>query len=137
MNLGLAASLNSLVSGWNARSAVKCQYRLNIVGDCALLPEPLTITLFRIIQECLTNIAKHASAANANITLIITADAVDLTVEDDGRAIKLPFADNAGIGLLGIRERVTALDGRLTLAIAKPHGLMVEVICRYIPLLKH
>jgi signal transduction histidine kinase len=98
-----------------------------IIGDCALLPEPLTIMLFRIIQECLTNIVKHASAANANITLTINSDAVALTVEDDGSATKLPFADNAGIGLLGIRERVTALSGRLTLAIAKPHGLIVEV----------
>lgn len=125
--LGLAASLNSLVSGWNARGGGKCQYSQNIVGACALLPELLTITLFRIIQECLTNIAKHASAANTNITLTITADVAALTVKDDGSAIKLPFADNAGIGLLGIRERVTALSGRLTLAIAKPHGLIVEV----------
>ena len=125
--LGLAASLNSLISGWNARSGGKCQYRLNIVGDCALLPEPLTITLFRIIQECLTNIAKHASAANTIIMLTITADAVALTVKDDGNATNLPFTDNAGIGLLGIRERVTALGGRLTLAIAEPHGLIVEV----------
>jgi len=133
--LGLAASLNSLVSGWNARGGGKCQYRLDIVGDCALLPEPLTITLFRIIQECLTNIAKHASAVDANITLTITADAVDLTVKDDGSAINLPFANNTGIGLLGIRERVTALGGRLTLAIAEPHGLIVEVHFPIIPIL--
>ena len=125
--LGLAASLNSLVSGWNARSGGKIHYQLNIVGDCALLPEPLTVTLFRITQECLTNIAKHSAAANANITLAINSDAVTLTVEDDGSATELPFADDSGIGLLGIRERVTALDGQLTLAIAQPHGLKVEV----------
>ncbi len=125
--LGLAASLNSLVSGWNARGGGQCQYSLNIVGACAVLPEPLTITLFRIVQECLTNIAKHASAVNTNITLTITTDSVALTVKDDGSATKLPFADNVGIGLLGIRERVTALDGRLSLAMAVPHGLIVEV----------
>ena len=117
--LGLAASLNSLVSGWNARSGGKIRYQLNIVGDCALLPEPLTVTLFRITQECLTNIAKHSAAANAKITLTITADAVALTVEDDGIATELPFADSSGIGLLGIRERVTALHGQLTLAIVQ------------------
>jgi signal transduction histidine kinase len=124
--LGLAASLNTLVSGWNARGGGKSHYQLDIVGACALLPEPLTITLLRIIQECLTNIAKHASAANTNIMLTITADRVALAVKDDGNATNLPFADNAGIGLLGIRERVTALGGRLTLAIAEPHGLIVE-----------
>jgi two-component system sensor histidine kinase UhpB len=125
--LGLAASLNSLVSGWNACSGGKSHYQLNIVGDCALLPEPLTITLFRITQECLTNIAKHSVARNAKITLAIAADAVTLTVEDDGSVTELPFSNSSGIGLLGIRERINALDGQLSLAIVQPHGLKVEV----------
>jgi len=124
--LGLAASLTSLVSGWNAHSGGKIRYQLNINGDCALVPEPLTITLFRITQECLTNITKHSTAANAKVILVITTNAVALTVEDDGVAIGLPFTEGSGIGLLGIRERVTALHGQLTLAIAKPHGLIVE-----------
>ena len=124
--LGLAAGLNSLVSGWNARSGGKIHYQLSIAGDCSLLPEPLAITLFRIIQECLTNIAKHSAAGNAKVTLVIATDAVALTVKDDGIAAELPFADGPGIGLLGIRERVTALHGQLTLAIAHPHGLIVE-----------
>jgi len=124
--LGLAAGLNSLVSGWNARCGGKIRYHLGIVGDCALLPEPLTVTLFRITQECLTNIAKHSVAADAKVTLAITADAVTLTVKDDGIATELPFTDGSGIGLLGIRERVTALNGQLTLSIAQPHGLIVE-----------
>ncbi len=124
--LGLAAGLNSLVSGWNTRGGGKIRYQLDIAGDCVLLPEPLTVTLFRVTQECLTNIAKHSAAANAKVTLTINADAVALAVEDDGIATGLPFADGPGIGLLGIRERVTALHGQLTLAIAKPHGLIVE-----------
>lgn len=126
--LGLAAGLNSLVSGWNARSGGKIHYQLSIIGDCASLPEPMAITLFRICQECLTNIAKHSVAANAGISLTITADAVALTVKDDGNATDLPFADGPGIGLLGIRERVTALHGQLTLAIAQPRGLIVEAL---------
>jgi signal transduction histidine kinase len=125
--LGLAASLNSLVSGWNARGGGKIHYQLNITGDCALLPEPLMVTLFRITQECLTNIAKHSMATKANISLAITAEAVTLTVKDDGCVTELPFADSSGIGLLGIRERVTSLDGQLTLANARPHGLVVDV----------
>lgn len=124
--LGLAASLNSLVAGWNARSGGKICYQLNITGDCVCLSEPLAVTLFRIVQECLTNVAKHSAATGANITLSITSDAVTLTIEDDGIAFELPFTDSAGIGLLGIRERVTALHGQLALAIAQPHGLIVE-----------
>jgi signal transduction histidine kinase len=125
--LGLAASLNSLVSGWNARGGGTIQYQLNISGDCTLLPELLTVTLFRITQECLTNIAKHSLATEVNISLVIIADAVTLTVKDDGCVTELPFANGSGIGLLGIRERVTSLDGQLTLAIARPHGLVVDV----------
>ncbi|MBL6985919.1 MAG: sensor histidine kinase [Methylobacter sp.] len=124
--LGLAASLNSLVAGWNSRSGGKIRYQLDITGDCSSLPETLAVTLFRITQECLTNIAKHSEATNANLTLAVTADAVALTVKDDGIAAELPFAESPGIGLLGIRERVTARHGRLALAIAEPHGLIVE-----------
>ncbi|MEC4750457.1 histidine kinase [Methylomicrobium sp. Wu6] len=124
--LGLAASLNSLVAGWNTRSGGRTRYRLNIVGDCAALPEPLAVTLFRIAQECLTNIAKHAAAATANVTLTVGKDVVTLTVQDDGIANAQPFVEGPGIGLLGIRERVTALQGHLALAIVQPHGLRVE-----------
>ena len=125
--LGLAASLNSLVTGWNARSGSKSHYQLNITGNCALLSESLTVTLFRITQECLTNIAKHSAATYAKVALIITVNTVALTVEDNGSATELPFIEGSGIGLLGIRERVTALGGQLSLAITQPHGLKVDV----------
>ncbi|WP_404357220.1 histidine kinase [Methylotuvimicrobium sp. KM1] len=125
--LGLAVSLNSLVAGWNARSGDKTRFQLDISGDCSSLMEVPAMTLFRIIQECLTNIAKHATASHVNISLIIGLESAILTVADNGIAKRLPFADTTGIGLLGIRERVTALQGRLQLAIANPHGLVVEV----------
>lgn len=125
--LGLAASLNSLVADWNARSGDKTHFQLDISGDCSSLAEVPAMTLFRITQECLTNIAKHATASNVSISLIIGLESAFLTVADNGVAKTLPFADTAGIGLLGIRERVTALQGRLQLAIANPHGLIVEV----------
>jgi signal transduction histidine kinase len=125
--LGLAASLNSLVAGWNGRGGGKTRYRLSINGDCASLREAQAVTLFRVAQECLTNIAKHAEASSVSISLTISPEAAILTVEDDGIATELPFADAAGIGLLGIRERVSALHGQLNLAIAEPHGLIVDV----------
>lgn len=125
--LGLAASLNSLVAGWNARSGDKTRFHLDISGDCSSLTEVPAMTLFRITQECLTNIAKHATASHVSISLIIGLESAILTVADNGVAKTLPLADTAGIGLLGIRERVTALQGRLQLAIANPHGLIVEV----------
>jgi signal transduction histidine kinase len=125
--LGLAASLNSLVAGWNGRGGGKTRYHLGIYGDCAVLLEAQAVTLFRIVQECLTNIAKHAAASSVSIDLAIGSEAAILTVKDDGVATELPFADAAGIGLLGIRERVAALNGYLNLAIAESHGLIVGV----------
>ena len=122
--LGLAASLNGLVSAWNVRSGSQPRYQLNIIGDCSLLPEPMAVTLFRITQECLTNIAKHSGATIARVALAINED----TIQDDGIANELPFADSPGIGLLGIRERVNALQGQLALAIAEPHGLIVNAV---------
>ena len=125
--LGLPASLNTLVAGWNTRNGGQTRYQLDIVGDFAALPESLAVALFRITQECLTNIAKHAAATLAKVALTVDADRVTLTIQDNGIANALPFADGPGIGLLGIRERVTALQGHLALAIVQPHGLRVEV----------
>lgn len=125
--LGLAASLNSLVAGWNGRNQGATRFHLNINGDCALLSEIQAINLFRITQECLTNIAKHAMAATAHVRLQVQNATIVLSIQDDGIASRLPFAESDGIGLLGIRERVTALGGQLTLAIAEPRGLIVEI----------
>jgi signal transduction histidine kinase len=125
--LGLEASLNSLVAEWNARTAGKIQYRLIIKGDCHDLPEPLPVTVFRIVQECLTNIAKHSTATEVHVLLEITAESAALIIEDNGKVDKLPFADNPGIGLLGIRERVSGLGGQLNLAIGESGGLILHV----------
>ncbi|MGR8981337.1 MAG: histidine kinase [Gammaproteobacteria bacterium] len=132
--MGLAAGLNNLVSGWNVLGGGQIRYQLNIVGDCTSLPEPLAVTLFRITQECLTNIAKHSAAANAKVTLAINHNTAALTIQDDGIAKKLPFADGPGIGLLGIRERINALQGQLALAIAEPHGLIVNAALPICPI---
>lgn len=132
--LGLTASLKSLVAGWNASSGGKIHYNLAIHGDLDQLPEPIPVTVFRIVQECLTNIAKHSAATHANVTLTIgpslatgSANNIVLMIEDDGIASNLPFEDSSGIGLLGICERVNALGGRLTLETGKPSGLVVHV----------
>lgn len=123
--LSLDASLRSLVARWNRLGNTR--YSLQVAGDCTRLPEPLVISLFRMVQEAISNIAKHASASRADISLAIAADTASLTIQDDGVADSLPFANVPGIGLLGMRERVLALKGRFTLNIARPHGLIIQV----------
>ncbi|MCQ8119165.1 sensor histidine kinase [Methylomonas rosea] len=122
--LGLDASLRSLITSWNRLG--KTHYDLHIFGDCRTLTEPLAISLFRITQEAVSNIAKHASASQADITLAVANTGALLTIQDDGSAIALPFATDHGIGLLGMRERIAALNGRFALHLAKPHGLIIQ-----------
>lgn len=124
--LGLAAGLNGLVANWNESTGGKTVYRLSITGDSTALPESQAVSLFRIAQECLTNIAKHATASLVDISLSITEATAILCIQDNGVAATLPFANNSGIGLLGIRERINALNGYMRLTIAEPHGLIVE-----------
>ncbi|TPQ27993.1 histidine kinase [Methylomonas koyamae] len=124
--LGLAASLHSAVADWNRLAAGKTAYRLQVAGDCRRLTDEQALALFRIAQECQTNIVKHAAAENVRLALQIDEGRALLQVEDDGVARELPLA-GGGLGLLGMRERVAALNGELSLAIAEPHGLRVAV----------
>ena len=130
--LGLTASLKSLVAGWNASSGGKTHYSLAVHGDLDRLPEPIPVTIFRVVQECLTNVSKHSSANDAKVTLRTVSEnssitTIELIIEDDGKTKNLPFKDSPGIGLIGIRERVTALGGRLTLKTGNPSGLAVHI----------
>ncbi len=124
--LGLVASLDSLVAAWDSRG--NCRYQLLIDGDGSQLPEAVAIAIFRISQECLTNIAKHASATEATLSLAITDTTVSLSIADNGIATTVPTINGKGFGLLGIYERVAALDGQLHLAILPPQGLQVSVL---------
>ena len=124
--LGLAASLHSAVAVWSRLAAGKTSYRLQVVGDCRRLTDEQALALFRIAQECQTNIVKHAEAENVKLELQMDERRAVLQVEDDGVARKLPLA-GGGLGLLGMRERVAALNGEFSLAIVEPQGLRVTV----------
>jgi signal transduction histidine kinase len=85
---------------------------LTIEGPRHDVPAAVERTVYRIVQESLTNIARHAAAATASVRIDYGQDALTVRVDDDGRAT--PAAAPAqGVGLLGMRERVTALGGRL------------------------
>jgi signal transduction histidine kinase len=125
--LGLFASLSGLVLDWNTRNNGKVFYQLNIEGDCKTISEAQSVALFRIAQECLTNIAKHSAATQVDISLKNENDNIIFIVKDNGMAKTLPFANKSGIGLFGIYERVTALHGHVSFTINEPHGLVVFV----------
>jgi PAS domain S-box-containing protein len=83
--------------------------------------------LFRIVQESLTNIARHASASQVQIRLAAEGDQLVLSVRDDGAGIAQGGERSKGIGLLSMRERATALGGQLRIASIPGRGTTIEV----------
>ena len=137
--VGLEASLRQLVSDYNVRAASRTAFRLNVIGQITGLPTQIAIDIYRIAQESLTNAVKHGSPTEVQLKLEICAqdsDAVSLIVEDDGGGNAAQIGREDGHGILGMRERITALGGRLSIGnaasgiriaavipIAGPYGL--------------
>lgn len=116
--IGLEASLRQLVSDYNSHSASRAVFRLNVTGKLAALPKQAAIDIYRIAQECLTNSVKHGSPTEVRLSVECRAsknEAVSLTVEDDGGGDATRINRDQGHGILGIRERIAALGGSLSI----------------------
>lgn len=122
---GLAAGLEQLVEGWNQRSHGRCQYRLAIHGELADFPDNLNVSLYRIVQESLTNATRHGEASEVEVVLR-RGDVILLTIEDNGVPVPEPLP-RPGMGVLGMHERVQALGGTFSLSPRTPRGMRVTV----------
>lgn len=98
---------------------------LTIEGDRNDVPAAVDRTAYRIVQESLTNVARHAAAATASIRIDYRPGALVVRVDDDGKAVP-NTAQTSGVGLVGMRERVTALGGRLSAAPRNEGGFTVH-----------
>ncbi|MFI9583656.1 sensor histidine kinase [Streptomyces sp. NPDC052236] len=98
---------------------------LTIEGQRHDVPAAVGRTVYRIVQESLTNIARHAGAATASVCIDYRPDALAIRVDDDGRATA-DSAPTPGVGLLGMRERVTILGGRLRAEPRSEGGFSVQ-----------
>lgn len=123
---GLVRALEELVDSWNDRHAdTFCKFatrgRLDDLGDA------VNISIYRIVQECLTNASKHAHATEVNVDLERAADAsLRLAIADDGRGFE-PRGAGAGLGQLGMRERVETLHGKFELVTAPERGVRILI----------
>jgi signal transduction histidine kinase len=109
---GLAPALAALGRGLEEQGGPKVVCEIDLpVG--LRLPAELETALFRITQEALTNVVKHAEAKSARIMLTRRERSVVLVVEDDGRGFSPVQSTSGGFGLVGIRERVTSVQGAL------------------------
>jgi signal transduction histidine kinase len=139
--LGLAASLEGLVSGWNGRSRGQPRFEIRLDGSFDGLPPSIGANLYRIAQEALTNAAKHAGATRVLLELAIrdapaggggeAAREIELGVADDGRAGD--HAVKSGMGLLGIRERVESLGGRMSFEAGPGGGSVLRAVIPVAP----
>lgn len=127
-SLGLGPALQEEAHAFADHSGIECEVT---VGDVPVLPPPVATALYRIAQEALTNVARHAGATRVAIRLAPERGGVVLHVEDNGRGFTNRSGAEAGLGLLGMRERAAQLGGEVRLARGANGGATVAT---YIPL---
>ncbi len=125
--LGLAEALRDLVEDHRAHHP-GLAFELMTNGSFDAVPGELAIALYRVVQESLTNVVKHAQATRCTIALAAHADSLSLTVEDDGAGTAESDLVKPGrLGIRGMRERIESLGGTLVFAKAAGGGLAVQV----------
>lgn len=134
--LGLKAAMEDLLNHWAIRNPA-----LNLAMDCPdevdALEQKITIQVFRIVQECLTNIVRHAQAKQASISLEIlhpstTKRMLKLCVTDNGQGCA-PGGMKTGFGLLGMRERINSLGGELIIKTQPRQGMHITATIPLLP----
>jgi PAS domain S-box-containing protein len=124
-DLGLGPAIEWLAGTFTQRHGVPC--RLAVDSELEL-EEPYATAVFRIVQESLANVAKHAGASEASVEIERVGDEIVLAVRDDGRGFDLDAPRSvASLGLLGLRERTQLLNGRIAISSAPGAGTQVEV----------
>ncbi|RBB32236.1 histidine kinase [Burkholderia reimsis] len=126
LNYGLAAALEWLASDYMQHGEVPCRFHID--GDEPDLPEAQSTAIFRIAQEALTNIARHAQATCVEIRLASTASSIELTVTDNGAGFDLSTACGKGsYGLLGMAERARLIGACLSIKSAIGAGATISL----------
>lgn len=124
LNLGLLASVEWLAENFRRRSGISCQV---IANDEIALNDVQSTTLFRIIQESLTNIIRHADASATSIDIKMENDTLWLTIADNGRGFDSKEIAGNSFGLIGIRERLETLAGKLYIESAPGRGTRLSI----------
>ena len=131
-DLGLCAAIDWQAGQFSERTGISCDLVLT-ANDCIISPE-LSTTLFRILQELLSNVAQHSGASSASISLARSDDAVRLTVSDNGRGITEAESEGPlSLGILGIRERLRAHGGSLVITSSPGTGTSATAVVPLYP----
>jgi signal transduction histidine kinase len=124
-DLGLEPALRWQAKEFSRRSEIPVA--VDIQGNIDTLPETIRICLYRAIQEALTNCIKHAEAGRVTVTVKQQEDLVSASVQDNGKGFDANRLHTQGLGLVGMEERVRALQGQLTVSSQPGEGTLVSL----------
>ena len=124
-DFGLEPALRRL--GQSVREAAGLDVQVETTLGSERLAPDVETAVYRIVQEALTNVVKHADAARVSIVVTRKPDSVLVMIEDDGRGFDPATSGDGGLGLLGMRERVELLDGSLQVEAAPGQGTTLIV----------
>ena len=129
LDLGLVAAIEWLADDFSARWEIPCSVECNTSdGGEITLNDLLSTAVFRVVQESLTNIARHAAASRVSITLHRDHRMLQVFVRDNGRGFDLAAAnEKKGFGLFGMRERVLTVGGKLVIESSPNKGTTVTI----------
>ena len=126
-DLGLVPAIEWLTQDFQERTNIQCRMRVNC-NELELGPD-LSTAIFRISQEALTNVARHAKATRVNISLSEKAQSLELKIRDNGKGIKEEdILSPSSLGLMGIRERLRPFSGTLKIDGRPKRGTTLTVI---------
>jgi signal transduction histidine kinase len=128
-HLGLVATLEILAREFGERSGLPVHCDLDVVQ----LPASAELMVYRVVQEAITNISKHARARNVNIHMAACDGRVDLSVRDDGVGFDTRVPPRSAYGLVGMRYRVEAEGGTLAVVSAPQQGTLIRLSLREQP----
>jgi signal transduction histidine kinase len=126
---GLAVALEWLAEGFSKRSGIHVTFDPG-ARDGARLRPSLELTLYRVVQEALTNVLRHSGSRTAHVALATSVADVRVTVSDEGRAARGRDRARGGVGIASMRERVQALGGSLRLAFRRTGTVLTAAVPR-------
>jgi PAS domain S-box-containing protein len=125
LDLGMVPALDWLVSDFRQRFGLAC--RLECEHEEIVVDDARRTAVFRIVQESLTNVVRHAEASSVVVRVSRPAAALAIRIEDDGRGFRVDPEAPSGLGVLGMRERALALGGRFEIESAPGAGTCVSI----------
>jgi signal transduction histidine kinase len=128
-DFGLPEALRAYLRGFSQRTSIRAQFIHERMTE--RLPADVEVCVYRIVQEALTNVARHSGASTCTVSLIRRENVLQLSVEDDGRGLAAPPArpvdERRGLGLIGMRERAQTLSGSFVIENRPEGGTRVVV----------